>query len=127
MTVSNSEIQVDPFTSIGLASSIVQFVEFSTKLITGAQDIHGSATSMTRENKNLESIVTEMKGLSSKLLRSTGPLKSEDDKALGASQKSVTFWQVGLHKSFGGTIQTVLQYGADPAWKFSSLDEKISC
>jgi hypothetical protein len=73
---------MDPFAAIGLASNIVQFVDYSTKLINGARDIYDSASGMTEENKSLESIVSEMKLLSSKLLPTTGDLRSEDEKAL---------------------------------------------
>jgi hypothetical protein len=72
---------MDPFAAIGLASSIVQFVDYSTKLINGARDIYDSASGMTEHNKSLESIVNEMKLLSSKLLPRTGG-PSEDEKAL---------------------------------------------
>jgi hypothetical protein len=73
---------MDPFTAIGLASSIVQFVDYSTKLINGAREIYDSASGMTEENKSLESIVSEMKELSSKLLPGTSGPRSEDVKAL---------------------------------------------
>jgi hypothetical protein len=73
---------MDPFTAIGLASSIVQFVDFSTKLINGAREVYNSASGMTEENKSLESIVNEMKQLSSKLLPTTHHSRSEDEKAL---------------------------------------------
>jgi hypothetical protein len=73
---------MDPFAAIGPASSIVQFVDYSTKFINGARDIYDSASGMTEDNKSLESIVNEMKLLSSKLLPRTGGPRSEDEKAL---------------------------------------------
>lgn len=73
---------MDPFTAIGLASSIVQFVDFSTKLIHGAREIYDSASSDTLENRSLEAVVGEMKRLSSKLLSPGKTHQTEEEKAL---------------------------------------------
>jgi len=43
---------------------------------------HDSAAGITEDNKSLESIVSEMKELSAKLLPKIGSPKSEDEKAL---------------------------------------------
>jgi hypothetical protein len=73
---------MDPLAAIGLASAIVQFVDYSTKIIHGAREIYESTSGMTQENRSLESIVSKMKELTSKLLPSTGSPRSEEEEAL---------------------------------------------
>ena len=73
---------MDPLTAIGLASSIVQFVDFSTKLIHGAREIYDSVSGETEENRSLEAVVSEMERLSSKLLSPNNPQQTEDERAL---------------------------------------------
>jgi hypothetical protein len=73
---------MDPFAAIGLASNIISFVDYSTKIVNGAREIYDSTSGMTQENKSLESIVSEMKELSSKLLPHTGSARSENEEAL---------------------------------------------
>ena len=58
---------MDPLTAIGLASSIVQFVDYGTKLIGGAREIYHSTTGTTAQNETLELVATEMKEWSSRL------------------------------------------------------------
>jgi hypothetical protein len=73
---------MDPLTAISLASSIVQFIDFSTKLIHGASEIYGSVTGATGENHSLENITVEMQTLSSKLLPRQNAQQTEDEQAL---------------------------------------------
>jgi hypothetical protein len=73
---------MDPFTAIGLTSSIVQFVDFSTKLICGAREIYYSTTGTTEENASLELVVTEMKAWSSKLQYYGPSAQSEEEKSI---------------------------------------------
>lgn len=73
---------MDPFAAIGLASNIISFVDYGTKIVNGAREIYDSASGMTEESQALDSIASKMKGLSSKLLPSTGSPRSEDEEAL---------------------------------------------
>jgi hypothetical protein len=73
---------MDPLTAIGLASNIVQFIDFSTKLIHGAKEIYDSATGATEENQRLENVTAEMQTLSLKLLTPQGVQQTEDERAL---------------------------------------------
>jgi hypothetical protein len=70
---------MDPLTAIGLASAIVQFVDFSTKLIGGAREIYHSTTGSTTQNVTLGVVVIEMRAWSSKR-SSPGPssIQSEE-------------------------------------------------
>jgi len=54
---------MDPLTSIGLASSLVQFVDFSCKLFQGTKSIYKSATGLSEENACLHLIVADVRRL----------------------------------------------------------------
>lgn len=73
---------MDPLTAISLASSIVQFIDYSTKLIHGAKEIYGSVTGATEENHRLENVTAEMQTLSLKLLPRQDAQQTEDEQAL---------------------------------------------
>jgi hypothetical protein len=73
---------MDPLTAISLASSIVQFIDYSTKLIHGAKEIYGSVTGATEENHRLENVTAEMQTLSLKLLPQQDAQQTEDEQAL---------------------------------------------
>lgn len=73
---------LDPLTAIGLASAIVQFVDFSTKILHGAQEMYESASGATEENRSLEVVVSDVKRLSSKLKATCRAQQSDDEKAL---------------------------------------------
>ncbi|KAL9607205.1 MAG: hypothetical protein Q9167_007857 [Letrouitia subvulpina] len=51
---------MDPFAAIGLASSIVQFLDFSSKLITGTFELYRSANGATSINNTLEAISRDL-------------------------------------------------------------------
>ena len=55
---------LDPLTSVGLASSLVQLVDFSWKLFQGTKSIYRSATGSSDENACLHLITTDLRCLS---------------------------------------------------------------
>jgi hypothetical protein len=75
---------MDPLTAISLASAIVQFVDFSSKLVSGARQIYGSASGATEADRSLEVITSEMRQCASKLATPDADAQSqtEDDRAL---------------------------------------------
>jgi hypothetical protein len=74
---------MDPFTALGLASNIVQFIDFSAKLIDQACAIHSSLTGATAEDEQLEFVISEMQNLSVQLTSSKPSYQqSEDEKAV---------------------------------------------
>ncbi|KAH0536518.1 hypothetical protein FGG08_006614 [Glutinoglossum americanum] len=58
---------MDPLAAISLASAIVQFVNFGTRLIGGAREIYCSTTGTTVQNATLEVVITEITAWSSRL------------------------------------------------------------
>jgi sensor domain CHASE-containing protein len=73
---------MDPLAAIGLASAIVQFVDYSTTIIHGAKEIYDSATGSTKENQSLEDVVIEMQHLSQKLDYPQNAQQTDDEVAL---------------------------------------------
>ncbi|PMD31786.1 hypothetical protein L207DRAFT_500844 [Hyaloscypha variabilis F] len=51
---------MDPITAIGLASSIVSFIDFSWSLLTGAKELYESGRRRTKENARISSIVDDL-------------------------------------------------------------------
>ena len=73
---------LDPLTAIGLASAIVQFFDFSTKLVHDAKEIYESTSGATEANRGLEVVVDNMKNLYSTLRAEDPSLQSDAELAL---------------------------------------------
>ena len=73
---------MDPVTAIGLVSSILTFVSFSTKLVSGAIKIHESLDGALEENRSREVIAREMKSFAARLL-------PPDDSRLAGEEKDL--------------------------------------
>ncbi|KAF5857370.1 hypothetical protein ETB97_005905 [Aspergillus alliaceus] len=58
---------MDPFSALSIATAVLQFVEFSTKLLSGAREIYYSTTGSTVDNAALELIVKEIEAWPSRL------------------------------------------------------------
>ena len=59
---------MDPVTALGLASNIVQFVDFSWKLLSGTIDLYGSETGALADHDVLELISSDLIKLNDALL-----------------------------------------------------------
>jgi len=73
---------MDPITAIGFAASILQFVDFSAKVISGAIEIYGSASGTTKESWTSETIATQMRDFAAKLQPPDNAQFSGEDRAL---------------------------------------------
>jgi hypothetical protein len=58
---------MDPVTAIGLASSILAFVEFSWHLIHGTHEVYVSSTGLTAENAHVSNILDDLTGITDAL------------------------------------------------------------
>lgn len=58
---------LDPFTSLGVASGVVQFVDLALELLKNSKDIYQSSKGVTKENENLEAVCADLRVLSQKL------------------------------------------------------------
>lgn len=70
---------LDPITALGLAGNIVQFVDFSTKLVGKAHEIHSSINGTLAENVNAETVAQTLVVLQSKLRANEQDATSFDD------------------------------------------------
>ncbi|MCJ1412958.1 hypothetical protein MMC19_007059 [Ptychographa xylographoides] len=77
---------LDPFTAIGLASAILQFVDFGSRVVTGCHEIYNSEKGTLQENAEIEHIAKDVSRLNGRILSSrSGPSSdspAQDDKVL---------------------------------------------
>jgi len=83
---------LDPFTSLGLAGNIVQFVDFSRKLISESYQLYKSATGTLPENHELAMIAETLGELSSKLTSSS----LSDVRPIQLSQHEKNLQMIGI-------------------------------
>jgi hypothetical protein len=62
---------LDPLTALSVAGTVVQFVDFSCKLLSHAYEIHESTSGITSVNKELERVTSN---LSEQLVKLSRPL-----------------------------------------------------
>ena len=79
---------LDPFSALSLASNIVQFVDFSSKLISNSAELYSSKTGSIAKHKELESLYLDLHQLSQKVNTSSQPSngnvgRSQEEAALG--------------------------------------------
>jgi hypothetical protein len=55
---------MDPLTAIGLASSIISFIDFAWTLVTGAKELYDSGRRTTKHNARISNIVSDLKEFS---------------------------------------------------------------
>jgi hypothetical protein len=51
---------MDPFSALSVASAVVQFVDFSSKIIAGSREIHSSVSGQLLEHAELEEITSSL-------------------------------------------------------------------
>ena len=74
---------MDPLAAIGLAAAIIQFVDFSSRLIGSSREIRGSLSGATEGDQSLEIVTKEMQHLTAKLAVPYSPHQTEEEMALG--------------------------------------------
>jgi len=65
---------LDPLTALSVAGTIVQFVDFSSKLLAKSREIYESASGASIDNNQLEAIAKDLEGLNARLRK---PLPSQ--------------------------------------------------
>lgn len=58
---------MDPLTAIGLAANIIQFVDFTAKLLNTTKTLYQSTSGQTRENADLGENMEEMRSFARRL------------------------------------------------------------
>jgi len=51
---------MDPITAIGLASSILTFIECATEIVTGTYEVYHSVAGTTDENAHIEAVTEDL-------------------------------------------------------------------
>lgn len=54
---------MDPLSVVGLVSGIITFIDFSWKLVNGANDIYESASGATKENVHISTVIEDLDNL----------------------------------------------------------------
>ena len=62
---------MDPLTTVSLAGTIIQFVDFGSKLLTNAQELYRSTAGMLTTNQELELVTADLHSLVIKLRHSS--------------------------------------------------------
>jgi len=62
---------MDPLTAVGLAGTIVQFVDFTTKIVSKSTELYRSGRGVLAENANIETTTADLKELNSRLEQTT--------------------------------------------------------
>lgn len=78
---------MDPFSALSIATSILQFLDFTAKLLSSSKEIYRSVHGASSSNLALESSCTAMKAFSEKLGSSTGAPGSTGE--LGEKMKNL--------------------------------------
>jgi hypothetical protein len=73
---------MDPLTAIGLAASIVSFVDFGFKLVKGTIEIYETADGTLPENRSREAVTAAMKDLATRLTPPQSSLVTKEEKQL---------------------------------------------
>jgi hypothetical protein len=52
---------MDPLTAVSLAGTILQFIDFSSKLVAGTYEIDRSVSGATAENEDITTVISDLK------------------------------------------------------------------
>jgi len=53
-------VEMEPFTALGLAAAIVQFVQFSSRILSASREIYVSHNGLSKHHESLDGISTHM-------------------------------------------------------------------
>ncbi|KAH0432300.1 hypothetical protein CcaCcLH18_06506 [Colletotrichum camelliae] len=73
---------MDPVSAIGLASAVLSFIDFGTKIISGTKQIYDATSGVKQDNLTLQVVVSNLKELSTKLSGPDPENRTESDKDL---------------------------------------------
>ncbi len=65
---------MDPFSALGLASNVVQFIDFALKLVNGAAEIAQSSKGLAERTLEFENVYVMLKGFGSSLQQDSASL-----------------------------------------------------
>lgn len=103
---------MDPITAIGLASSLITFVEFATKIVTGTYEVYTSSEGTTVTNAHIDTIISDLEEAATDL-ETELPGKSKHERALKELASK-------CNKVAGELLQLlnrIRSYGSHSTWK----------
>jgi uncharacterized protein YjaZ len=88
---------LDPLTALGIAANVVQFIDFTIRIIAKSNDIYQSASGSLIEHDDLSKVTLDLSTLSTKL---------RDSVAVTATNASLTPDEQALHDLSKGCFET---------------------
>lgn len=84
---SHSLVFMEPFSALAVATSAVQFIDFTAKVLSQTHTLRNSSTGQSEDHRNLESVTKSLKQISASLSSNAGntdgaSVQSQDDKDL---------------------------------------------
>jgi hypothetical protein len=118
---------MDPLTALSIASSVVQFVDFGSKLLSNSRKLYKSSHGILSENLDIEDVTQDLRSLlqglkrklpEDRLLRNVPPSdagqRSDDDEALDhLCRRSVTIAEDLLKRLNKLTVKPLNEDGQD--------------
>lgn len=114
---------MDPFTALGLAAAIIQFVEFGAKLVSTSREIYVSADGRTKEHQTLDEICSDLRFLVDDI-DNAADLEGEPRQRIDAE---VALWKLAEKcRSTALELQSLLKslYGT-PGGRVASLKQAL--
>ena len=60
---------MDPFSALGLASNVIQLVDFGSRLVSKSQELYKSADGISNVNRDLEAVTKDLTSVCSSLIQ----------------------------------------------------------
>ena len=104
---------MDPFTALGLASNIVQFLDFTCSLVSGTWKIYRAPTGSSERIHDLQTITTDMQLLTNDLTIST----ARGTTKVGERLRSIAFACQDVSKDLQQVLSKLQVSGKSTVWK----------
>lgn len=106
-------MDLDPFTTLGLAGNTVQFLDFASKLVSGTWAIYRSAESISDKNHDLQTIAKDIHKLSDRLTIST----ARGTTVVGQNLRRIAFECQKVAEDLLHVLNTLQNNGKRSMWK----------
>lgn len=111
---------MEPLVALSIATTVVQFIDFSARLIHGAKEIHHSSSGLTEEDRSLEYVTEEMHKLSMRLVPHYNGPETDDERSLrslASECKDLAAKIVKLYKDLAPKDPKSKRSAVHSAWK----------
>ncbi|KAF2113604.1 hypothetical protein BDV96DRAFT_613546 [Lophiotrema nucula] len=109
---------MDPISALGLASNIIQFVQFAGKLISESQEAYESIDGVSQRNANLEGIANDLLNLHQQLLKdASSRTPGAKLSAAEAQLQSLAKESTQVAEKLIGIVQALKSSARNKRWK----------